>query len=1570
MKNSNFLTRSSANSLQILGGGSSQNSINHPFSTKALRFCAMLLLLCLGVGQMWAYISFTVGVTGTGSSSSYGGSDYNKMYLNVKWQWDGTDKGWSNPKPEMTRAGVTFEGKDLWITFAEFNDAAQTSNVEFQKYKNDYQVYSWDAYAGKKSGDYWNSYIVEYGGSRYGQISTSSGAKFYFDASNWSQSTLKFVIGHTYYQYYYAMTNITGTKLYYMTASNYSGAMGIGVVGGTNRENEGHTEQLTNVSANASEYSGWKNYGLTSTGASDAYLMVNNGNAGEEPTMYYFSDYTTLDGSSTLQFNNTQTFYTVVKEAGGSYSSANSKATIDISSYELTGQGSTTARASSISTSASSATITACRTANTRLQVGTPATGYQFDGWWPGATTGSNKSYLSDYTYNPTEATTLYARFSAKNYTITLDRKGGTGDNQQVTATYNSSSLSDAVTAPEKSGYTFAGWYTNNGGATGAGDLVINTSGELVGSVAGYTDGSANWIHDGDVTLYARWKDNNHVGKYNFQYGSGPRYGSGWTIESFVYKAGNEYNITNFTMPDPDDTPKFFVGHNGDFISSGLGTGSSKSVETNITDLKLVTSLTSIGDATGAVGTLQMWQNNNANNLGVRFIPNGFGLTYDSGTLPFSAADANNMRQTETVTLIASDVSSTFKVGLATATANTYVDCGRTAEDDDNDLNTRAGALEDSGYPEIPDLAADLKGRFVMWENNSGTDNNWNLVFLPVYTVSYDGNGSDGGSTPAADTEYLHNENVTVLDNTFTKTHYEFSGWNTADDGSGISYDADDVIENIDSDITLYAQWEEIEHTVSASVAEGGGGTVGAASYTAYGVTPTAITATPATGYKFKVWRETGGTSYVTFADSTSASTTITATGDASIEAVFDYRWSIAGQWLTLPGVGEWDTETNLMTSITDDGGDYFCSATITLDANTTYTFKVVDRASAPYSWYGLAALSAITYTTDDLPWALGTGGEYKADCSITTAGAGSYTFTWNIKNKEVSVEFPTSWEVTMAMDPASGAGTVTPASGYMSEENGATITAIPYFGYDFTGWTVSDEAGSFGNAEDSCTTFTPSADATVTANFARRYAFINGKFQVYDSDRKTRTMVGTAGGAGDYNSRSIPMTYDETNHRFYYHTYSTPDELKEISSGDGAYFLIQTSTSHSSWVNRKQYGAIDWKDDGINALSASGTQLATILNNRSFIFTGTEDGYVIIYFDGEYVWYELESALSYDANGGTGSAPASRSYYTYGSSQIVATNSFTRASASFTGWNTADDGDGTGYAAGATVTMNAAEIVLYAQWVSSNFVIYRTGDMEDDPRHLEGDVETYAGGTIDKPIEFRMKVSHLDQWYSLSLPFAVNAVKVWDEEDGEYYDLVPYYRSDGIFYTGHYVIRTPELTNDSLALANFSAWNDPSSPTGYRPSMNTPYIVQWHHGYFQDRYVSFFGAASQTIPSSMTEGKRPKTKNWVTVYGNDAMVEGSVEDAYTLNGDEIWERPVDKGKSVTIQPFECYIRANAETTNKYLILRRGMTFEDEATHFETIDVASPVNAKVLIDGQIYILREGKMYTLQGILVQ
>ena len=307
-----------------------------------------------------------------------------------------------------------------------------------------------------------------------------------------------------------------------------------------------------------------------------------------------------------------------------------------------------------------------------------------------------------------------------------------------------------------------------------------------------------------------------------------------------------------------------------------------------------------------------------------------------------------------------------------------------------------------------------------------------------------------------------------------------------------------------------------------------------------------------------------------------------------------------------------------------------------------------------------------------------------------------------------------------------------------------------------------------------------------------------------------------------------------------------------------------------------------------------------------------------------------------------------------------------------FVGWYT-DDTYGTWFSDNnpwpnnsVTATSNA-----YAKFKSTNFVIYRTGDMEDDPRAAYDDVESFDGGTISEVIELRMKVHELDQWYSLYLPYNVDSVCVYDVDEAKYYKMQPYFRKtlDGKLYAGHYIIRKPELTNDSIALSNFGDWRDPSTST-FTPSGNTPYIIQWHNSYFEGKYVSFFGAAGQSIASSFSEGEAPKTKNWVTVHGNNSMKSGSVVDAYTLDGDEIWVRPVDKGESVAILPFECYIRANSEVTHKYLVLRRGMNTDDTPTGWESVSIPSEKASKVLMDGQLYIIRGNQIYTIQGALVK
>ena len=100
-----------------------------------------------------------------------------------------------------------------------------------------------------------------------------------------------------------------------------------------------------------------------------------------------------------------------------------------------------------------------------------------------------------------------------------------------------------------------------------------------------------------------------------------------------------------------------------------------------------------------------------------------------------------------------------------------------------------------------------------------------------AYTIVYDGNGSDGGLAPEAHSSIYYDNLQSKPDrsttfktnaNTFTKTGYAFTGWNTKPDGSGTAYaagaantSAKQIITDNGADpgnggtLTLYAQWEK-----------------------------------------------------------------------------------------------------------------------------------------------------------------------------------------------------------------------------------------------------------------------------------------------------------------------------------------------------------------------------------------------------------------------------------------------------------------------------------------------------------------------------------------------------------------------------------------------------------------------------------------------------------------------------------------------------------------------------------------------------------------------------------------
>jgi len=89
-----------------------------------------------------------------------------------------------------------------------------------------------------------------------------------------------------------------------------------------------------------------------------------------------------------------------------------------------------------------------------------------------------------------------------------------------------------------------------------------------------------------------------------------------------------------------------------------------------------------------------------------------------------------------------------------------------------------------------------------------------------------------------------------------------------------------------------------------------------------------------------------------------------------------------------------------------------------------------------------------------------------------------------------------------------------------------------------------------------------------------------------------------------------------------------------------------------------------------------------------------------------------MSVALTYDRNGATGgSVPVDATAYTAGASAVVQGNggALNLAGYIFAGWNTAADGTGTAYAAGALVTL-AADTTLYAIWSSATSLITPTG--------------------------------------------------------------------------------------------------------------------------------------------------------------------------------------------------------------------------------------------------------------------
>lgn len=189
-----------------------------------------------------------------------------------------------------------------------------------------------------------------------------------------------------------------------------------------------------------------------------------------------------------------------------------------------------------------------------------------------------------------------------------------------------------------------------------------------------------------------------------------------------------------------------------------------------------------------------------------------------------------------------------------------------------NDQPTRSGyvfshwntAADGSGSTYSPGQTVTLKGNITLYAQ-----------WIKQVTVNYNANGGSGA--PSAQTT-LMNYSLTLSSTSPTRTGYSFSGWNTASNGSGTTYQPNQTI-NVGGDITLYAQW--IKHVTVSYNANGGSGAPSAqTTLMNYSMALSATTPTRS-GYFFSGWNSASDGSGTTY----QPNQTITVGGDMTLYA-------------------------------------------------------------------------------------------------------------------------------------------------------------------------------------------------------------------------------------------------------------------------------------------------------------------------------------------------------------------------------------------------------------------------------------------------------------------------------------------------------------------------------------------------------------------------------------------------------------------------------------------------------------------------------------------------------------
>lgn len=138
-------------------------------------------------------------------------------------------------------------------------------------------------------------------------------------------------------------------------------------------------------------------------------------------------------------------------------------------------------------------------------------TGYDFNGYYTEGN-GKGKQYYSSTNasvqnwYKDDATLTLYAYWTPKTITVTLNKGDHGQDNGSATFVFGTKNYKEFTSVEPTKGYTLDGYFTTASG----GSMVLDAEGKLGGVLANWIDAEGNWIRSSDGELHAHYTPINY----------------------------------------------------------------------------------------------------------------------------------------------------------------------------------------------------------------------------------------------------------------------------------------------------------------------------------------------------------------------------------------------------------------------------------------------------------------------------------------------------------------------------------------------------------------------------------------------------------------------------------------------------------------------------------------------------------------------------------------------------------------------------------------------------------------------------------------------------------------------------------------------------------------------------------------------------------------------------------------------------------------------------------------------------------------------------------------------------